>query len=339
MVVIKSFLLMIPVAVIISIFFASGEATSHSNEEEVVEYTAVSFIPESDPMTDMIDNWIEDVESATDGRVEINWIGSTDVLPVNAQVEALESGVIDVLFGHVGLYETRIPATTALALSNLDPWEERENGLYEKMDEEHDEINAKYIGRWLVGGPQIWLNEPIEELNDLEELQIRSAPNYTRLFSELGISPVITDPADVYTSLQTGVVEGLVYGGLLGPRENGWTDSANYVLDHPFWNQNTTILMNEDKWGGITTEDQKAINQATTDFEKEMVNYFDEQNSEERENLKEIGIQFIDLSAEEEEIFLRTAQEVEWNNLENIIPQKVDELRMLTDEVQENEEN
>lgn len=329
----KSLLMTALIIIMITVISACSEETSTQNEEEVTEYTAVSFIPETDPMTDMIDNWIEDVEKATEGRVKIDWIGSTDILPVSSQVEALESGVIDVLFGHVGMYETRVPAATALSLSNLSPWEERENGLYEKMDEEHNKINAKYIGRWLAGGPRIWLNDPIDELSDLENLKLRSAPNYVRLFSNLGVSPVITDPSDVYTSLQTGVVEGFVYGGLLGPRQNGWTDSAKYVLDHPFWSQNTTILMNEDKWNGISKEDQRTIEQVTSDFEKEMVNYFEKENSEERENLKEIGVQFIELSAEEEEIFLEEAQEVEWNHLESIIPKKVDELRRLTGDV------
>ncbi|GIN93864.1 hypothetical protein J6TS1_39070 [Siminovitchia terrae] len=303
---------------------------SVKQKSETVTFTAVSFLPKNDPLTITLNEWIEEVETVTDGRVRIDWKGGANIIPVNLQFEALKSEIVDVLFTYTGQYHSQAPAVSALPLSQLSPSEERENGLYDEMVREHQSLGVQYIGRWLSGSPRIWLNEPIEELKELEGMQIRSAPNYRRFFNNIGISSVMVAPTEVYTSLQTGVVKGFVYGGLVGPRRNGWTDASKYVLDHPFWNQNCTILMNDNKWNEISKEDQRAIIRATAAYEKKMVDHYLEEDEVEKGELLKAGIEFIQLSGEDGEKFTNQAYEVEWRYLEEKVPDKVKRLRELT---------
>ncbi|VEF46655.1 TRAP dicarboxylate transporter subunit DctP [Bacillus freudenreichii] len=303
---------------------------SDEHSQEPVTFTAVSFLPKNDPLTITLNEWIEEVEKVTEGRVKIDWKGGANIIPVNLQFEALRSEIVDVLFTYTGQYHSQAPAVSALPLSQLSPWEERENGLYEEMVKEHKSLGVHYIGRWLSGSPRIWLNDPIEELAELDGMQIRSAPNYRRFFNDIGITSVMVAPTEVYTSLQTGVVNGFVYGGLVGPRRNGWTDASKYVLDHPFWNQNCTILMNDDKWNEISPEDQESIIEATAAYEKNMVKHYLEEDEAEKEELTEAGVEFIQLSPQEAETFIDRAYEVEWGYLEDQVPDKVERLRELT---------
>ncbi len=303
---------------------------SSKQQSETVTFTAVSFLPKNDPLTITLNEWIKEVETATDGRVRIAWKGGANIIPVNLQFEALKSEIVDVLFTYTGQYHSQAPAVSALPLSQLSPSEERENGLYDEMVKEHQSLGVQYIGRWLSGSPRIWLNEPIEELKELEGMQIRSAPNYRRFFNNIGISSVMVAPTEVYTSLQTGVVKGFVYGGLVGPRRNGWTDASKYVLDHPFWNQNCTILINDNKWDEISREDQRAITRATAAYEKKMVDHYLEEDEVEKKELLKTGIEFIQLSAEDGKKFTNQAYEVEWRYLEEKVPDKVERLRELT---------
>ena len=311
----------------------SNKVVNEIHDEQSIEpvtFTAVSFLPRNDPLTITLDEWIREVELATNGRVKIDWKGGANIIPVNLQFEALQSEVIDVLFTYTGQYHSQTPAVSALPLSQLTPWEERKNGLYEKMVKEHETLGVQYIGRWLSGSPRIWLNEPIDSLKDLEGMQIRSAPNYRRFFNNIGISSVMVAPTEVYTSLQTGVVKGFVYGGLVGPRRNGWTDSSKYILDHPFWNQNCTILMNSNKWNEISKEDQKAIINATVAYEKNMVDHYLKADKLEKEELLKAGIEFIQLTADDGEKFTNKAYEPEWEYLQEKVPDKVERLRELT---------
>ncbi|WP_026701955.1 TRAP transporter substrate-binding protein DctP [Salibacterium aidingense] len=295
----------------------ASEDESSNTDDEIVTLDAVSFLGKGDPLTATIEDWINSVENATEGRVEINWRGGADVIPIEEQFESMNSNVIDINFTYIGQYQSDLPISRALPLSQLKPWEERNSGFYDFMDEQHNEIGVKYIGRWLTGSPRLWLNEPVETVDDLNNRVIRSTPNYTRFFDELGISSSMIDPSEVYTALQTGQVEGFVYGGLTGPRKDGWTDSAKYVLDEPFWTQNCTILMNNDSWDNISSEDQEAIMEATAEYERDMVEYYESQFEEERQTLKENDVEFIEFPEEEEEKFLNTAYDVEWESLQS----------------------
>jgi TRAP-type C4-dicarboxylate transport system substrate-binding protein len=309
---------------------SSGTSGSNENPTKAITLNAVSFLATDNPLTATIPDWIKAVEESTEGRVKVNWRGGADVIPISEQFEALNSGVIDVNFTYIGQYQTQLPESLSIALSQLTPWEERESGFYDTMVERHKEIGATYLGRWLTGSPRLWLKEPINLITDLENMKIRSAPNYNRFFDDLGIAAAMIDPAEVYTSLQTGVVEGFVYGGLSGPRKEGWTDSAKYVLDIPFWTQNCTILMNNSKWDEISEKDQQAIINATAQYEKGMVDYYTSLDVEERKELEKIGVEFISLPEEDKQKFLEMAYASEWGFIEAEKPELVDTLRQQT---------
>lgn len=318
-------LLIIPVLLV-----ACSDKASTGSDSNEITLNAVSFLPKDHQLTATIQKWIDSVEEATKGRVKVNWKGGADVIPIGEQFAAMESGVIDINFTYVGQYQSRAPEVLSIPLSQIKPWEERKNGFYDSMVKRHKELNVMYLGRWLTGSPRLWLNEPIDSVDDLEKMSIRSAPNYIRFFDELGISSAMIDPSEVYTSLQTGLVEGFVYGGLSGPRNDGWTDSSKYILDVPFWTQNCVILMNNDKWGQISSEDQEAIKAASADYEKYMVDYYKDIFKKERAKLKEIGVEFIKLPEKEKKKFLEIAYDTEWSYLKEEVPDLVEELKTLT---------
>lgn len=310
---------------------SSSTTDDSGSSGETITINAVSFLPKDDPLTATINEYIKMVEEATDGQVTINWRGGADVIPVGEQANAVQTGVMDMVIGYTGQYESLNRAVQAMPLSKLQPWEERESGFYDAMVEAHEKIDMVYLGRWLNTSPQMWLNEPIESLDELEGKKIRATGNYTRFFESLGITSTIIDPSEVYTSLQTGVVEGFVYGGLTGPRKNGWTDSSKYVLDHPFWTSNCTIVMNPDKWDSISEENQQAIMEVTEEFEHYMVDYNNKAAEEERVALEEAGVEFITLPEADATEFTKKAYDVEWEYLKTEIPDEVDNLRQLSE--------
>lgn len=309
----------------------NGSTAQGEQADGELVLNAVSFLPKDHELTKTLHTWIENIEEATDGRVQVDWRGGEEVIPVGEQFEALDSGVIDINFTYVGQYQTQLPESLALPLSQITPWEERENGFYDFMVERHETIGIKYIGRWLTGSPRLWLNDSISSVDELKNKKIRSAPNYNRFFDELGITSVMIDPSEVYTSLQTGVVDGFVYGGLSGPRQDGWTDSSKYVLDIPFWTQNCVILFNGDSWDRIDEKDQEAIIAATGEYEREMVAYYEDIFEEERQELLDDGVEFITLSEQDTEYFLDLAYDTEWDYIAAEEPEIVEEVRHLTE--------
>lgn len=318
---------------------SSNSATSDSSEEKgstgksgkTITINAVSFIPKDDPLTAPVHEYVKMVEEATGGQVKINWRGGADVIPVPEQANAVQTGVMDMVIGYTGQYETQNRAVQAMPLSKLQPWEERESGFFDAMAEAHSKIDMVYLGRWLNTSPSIWLNKPIESLDELDGKKLRATVNFSRFMESLGVKSTVIDPSEVYTSLQTGIVEGFVWGGLSGPRKNGWTDSTKYVLDHPFWTSNCTIVVNPDKWAEISEENQQKILDTTAEFERYMVDYNNKEAEKEKVELEKAGVKFIKLPEDEAKTFTEKAYEVEWEYLKKEIPNEVENLKKLSE--------
>src|SRR5712675_949785 len=105
---------------------------------------AISFIPKNDPVLAMANTWVSEVNSKLSGKVRINYVGGPEVITRFQQVEALRTGVIDIIFVPSGDYQDQVPTSPAFVLSKLSPSEERRSGFYDFMIEEHaKKLNAQ----------------------------------------------------------------------------------------------------------------------------------------------------------------------------------------------------
>jgi len=59
--------------------------------------------------------------------------------------------------------------------------------------------------------------------------------------------------------------------------------------------------MNDSNWDTISSEDQQAITEATAEYERDMVEYYEEVDAEEEKDLKEAGVDLFKFENEEEE--------------------------------------
>lgn len=291
---------------------------------------AISFIPKNDPVLAMANVWVNEVNGKLNGKLRINYIGGPEVITRFQQVEALRTGVIDIIFPPSGDYQDQVPTSPAFVLSKLSPSEERKSGFYDFMVEEHaKKLNARYIGRVQVSPFYLWTKKEPKTLADLNGLKMRSGVLYDRLMREFGMVPVTINAPEVYTALQSGIVDGFGWP-VTGPLKRGWLDSTKYVIDLPFYSaSNVVALMNLDKWNALPRETQDALIKLTADFELRMVKHFgDEQDNE----WKAIGdkVKKVKFSDAENKRYLDTAYDVEWKALQDRAPDAVAKLRTLT---------
>ena len=69
----------------------------------------------------------------------------------------------------------------------------------------------RVIGLFNEGFRQVWSKEPIECLDDFKGVKLRVpvVSLYINMFSELGAQATVVPVGDLYTGLQTGLVEGM----------------------------------------------------------------------------------------------------------------------------------
>ena len=185
---------------------------------------AISFIPKNDPVLAMANAWVAEVNAKLGSQLRINYVGGPEVIGRFQQVEALRTGVLDVIFVPSTDYQDQMPAAQTFVLSKLTPSEERKSGFYEFMVEENArKINARYLGRVQISPFYLWTKKEPKSLADLSGLKMRSGVLYDRFMRELGMVPVTINAPEVYTALSSGVVDGFGWP-VTGPRKRGWLE-------------------------------------------------------------------------------------------------------------------
>ena len=298
---------------------------------EELALRGVCFLPKNHPLAAQTVVWVDEINKAMAGKVKINYVGGPEVIPGMQQAEALRNGVIDVAFVPTAYYQNMFPEGVAFTLSKLSPAEERApGGFYDLMVERHKKVvNAMYLGRWLWSPFYLWTKTEVKTPADLKGQKMRTSALYDRFMQKLGIAPVTIPSSDTYTALERGTVDGFGFP-LMGPGKQGWTKVVKYIIDHPFYNQNCTILLNLDKWNKIPAEDQKKILEITAAYEPKMVEYFKKANDAEWADLEKDGVKKIVFSPEDAKAYLNMAYDVEWEALSKKVPDLVEKLKQTT---------
>ena len=305
-----------------------AQSKQEAGKSEPTRFKAVCFLPSSHPLAAVIPMFIEKVKEKSKGEMLIEFLGGPEIMPGPEQVKALERGkMIHMCFTVVSQYEALVPEAATTNLSKLFPWEERQTGYYDLLVENHKKANLMYLGRWVYGPFYLWSKKPISKPEDLKGMRMRTGALYDRFMKKLGIVPVSIAPADVYVALEKGMADGFGFT-IIGPRKDGWTTQVKYLINHPFYNQNGTILINRENWDKMSPVRQQAMKEASAGFEQLMVEYFKKEIDKELKTLKEQeGIKPIEFPPADAERYVNTAYEALAEGLAPKIP--VDVMKKL----------
>lgn len=314
---------------LIALVASAGMANGAWAEKKPVVLKAVCFLPKTNALSAMTVEWVNRMNKMFPEDLKIEYRGGPEAIPSVEQVEALRKGIIDINFNVGSYYAPQGAEFNAFQLSKLTPAEERKSGYYDYMVKAHEKIGARYLGRWLHGGFHMYLREPIKTVEDIKGKKIRTGPLYVFFLNKLGAAPVSIKPADVYTSLERGLVEGFCWP-ILGARQSGWTEICKVVIDHPFYEGDGTILMNAKKWEGLPAPVKEKILKEMPGFEMEMVKYYDQEIAKERELMIKGGARFVKLEPHETEKFMTLAYDAWWEFMMTKVPDQVPKLKKMT---------
>lgn len=296
-----------------------------------VTLKAVSFLPKNHPVMVGSVMWVNAVNAGLKGEVGINYIGGPEAVPRPQQVEALSNKVVDVALVAASEYFDQIPAGATFTLSQLTPTEERKSGYHAYMVDAHKKIHARYLGRMYRSSFYLWVKRAPGSLADLRGLKLRTGALYDRMMQAFGIVPVNVAPAEVYTALDSGLVDGFGWP-TAGARQQGWIKRASYVIDLPFYEaSNGVILVNLERWNALKPELQRKLEALTADIEPKIVSLLKEQDNAEWIQLEKAGVKRVRFSDAENKKYLDTAYDVEWKALEaKLGADEIGKLRKLT---------
>jgi TRAP-type mannitol/chloroaromatic compound transport system substrate-binding protein len=193
------------------------------------------------------------------------------LVPTLQIFDAVASGKLDAGFAWPGYWMGKLPATTVFAAIPFGPeaseylaWVQQGGGL-----EIWREIYAPHGVVPVPCGvipPEAsgWFAHPIESEEDLKGLKIRFAGLGGEVLERLGASVTMLASADIFPSLERGVIDATEYSMPAVDRSLGFYKIAKHYY-FPGWHQPSSILelvVNKERWDSLSPGQRSYIEMA-----------------------------------------------------------------------------
>ncbi len=225
----------------------------------------------------MADEWIAQIQRATNNRVRIRHVPGGALLRLENMIEGLRGGVADIGVTNVSNFAGQLPITATLAgTADIRLGNQVDAAglslIHLKLLEEFPEITQEFRDAGLM--PLVWIptftfaviaRDPIATLDDLRGKKIRAfGPNLPRILSAAGATPLSVAVGEVYTSLQTGVIDASMTDPPNMVTSRWYEQARNVITTGPRFGAQTlgvgvAYIINLNAWNRISADDQRAI--------------------------------------------------------------------------------
>jgi len=263
----------------------SGEQESSNSagaEYKTYKWRLVTSWPKNYPGLGMAPEKIANlVEEMSNGQMQITVYGAGEQVPAFGVFDAVSSGSHQM--GHSGGYfwKGKVPAAQfftsvpfGLTADEINAWVNRGGGL-ELWREIYEPFNIYPIPAGNTGTQMFgWFNKEINSLEDVKGLKMRIPGIGGEVLKKAGGIPVTLPGGELFTALQTGVIDATEWVGPYNDLTFGFHQAAKYYY-YPGWHEPgpmLELLINMDAWNSLPKHLQviietatKAVNQDTLD--------------------------------------------------------------------------
>lgn len=160
--------------------------------------------------------FVDEINEVSGGRIQATANFGSELGSQREQVEMMKTGSLEMVAASPpSVLAAYVPQLVALNIPYLFVDEAHFARVLEAMEDEISSLlephNIVTIGGQNMGFRHMLIRQrPVYSPEDLQGLKMRGPnPVYVEMFERLGASGVTTDWTDVYTSLQTGVIDGM----------------------------------------------------------------------------------------------------------------------------------
>ena len=266
--------------------------------EETFNWRLVTSWPKNYPGLGMAPERIADlVEEMSDGQMKIAVYGAEEQVPAFGVFDAVSSGSHQM--GHSGGYfwKGKVPAAQfftsvpfGLTADEINAWVNRGGGL-ELWREIYAPFNIYPIPAGNTGTQMFgWFNKEINSLEDIKGLKMRIPGIGGEVLKEAGGIPVTLPGGELFTALQTGVIDATEWVGPYNDLTFGFHQAAKYYY-YPGWHEPgpmLELLINIDAWNSLPKHLQVIIETASKAVNQDMLDEYLAKNNQALTELVEV---------------------------------------------------
>ncbi|MDG2090253.1 MAG: TRAP transporter substrate-binding protein [Gammaproteobacteria bacterium] len=267
----------------------TGVAGVSTQSQQTYEWKLVTTWPKNFPgLGETPERFAELVEEMSNGRMSIRVYGAGEIVPALEVFDAVSAGTAEM--GHSAAYYWRGKAPEAqffgavpfgLNAEEMESWISFGGG-----QELWEEVYAPFNLVPMLGGNtgvQMggWFNKEINSLEDFQGLTMRIPGLGGEVVERIGGVPVNLAAGDIYTSLQTGVIDATEFVGPQNDLALGFYDVADYYY-FPGWHEAGSLqefMLNKEIFEALPVDLQTIIRTAATAVSSTMADQFRVQNS------------------------------------------------------------
>ena len=256
----------------------------------------------------MAAEFIEDITAMSNGEIKVEMFYSSAVVKSAETFDAAATGILDCdMTG--GAYQTgKNPAfqfAGDLVGGYLDPYQQMawllHGGGYDQINDLYNAHNMEFIGWWIPGPESLSSTRPIRSTEDFKNWKFRSPPGMqTLVFKNLGASPIVMDFNEVFTALESGIIDGADASNLTNNRGMGLYDiaeHANYPGFHSMPADHLTCR--KDVWDAMPAHHQAILKVAMQALALRIATANEVNNARTAKELRAKGINLYEWTPEE----------------------------------------
>jgi len=257
---------------------------------EVIEWKLVTTWPKGLPgLGAAPENFARRVNEASGGRLRIKVFGAGEIVPAFEVFDAVSRGVAEAGHGASYYWKGKIPAAVFYTAVPFGMTAQEANGWlhYGGGLELWRELYAPFGVVPFAGGStgvQMagWFNIRLNGRADLDGLKMRIPGLAGEVFDAAGGSAVRIAGGEVYTSMQTGVIDAVEWVGPYNDRTLGLMEVGDYYY-YPGWHEPGAMLetiVNAEALAALPDDLQAIVRVAARATNTDMLDDFTANNSE-----------------------------------------------------------
>jgi len=243
-------------------FLALG-VTSNATAEVVLRFN--NWLPATHNVIIVFQEWGKAIETATAGRVKVEFTASSLGVP-QRNYDLAKDGVVDVASAIHGFSAARFILPKAVELPFVGDSGEalsaafwRVHQKYFEKANEHDDVHL--LSLFTLSPGLIWTKTPVNSTQDLKGLKFRVGGGLsTEVANRLGIVVVGASAIKSYELHSTGIVDGtFLPRGSINQYKIGKFVPSGLQIPGQIYNESWFVVANLAKWKSIPAADQKII--------------------------------------------------------------------------------
>ncbi len=230
----------------------------------------------------------EHVSKMSNGRLVIKVYGAGELVPPLEVFEAVSQGTVQMGHGAAYYWKGKVPIAQfftavpfGLTAQEMNGWLLHGGGmeLWRELYARHNlyPIAGGNTGVQMAG----WFNKPINSLADLKGMKMRIPGLGGEVFERAGGTAVNIPGGEIYTSLQTGVIDAAEWVGPYNDLAFGLHQVAKYYY-YPGWQEpgpTLEIMINQDAWNDLPPDLQEMVEVAALAMNTDMLAEYTARNN------------------------------------------------------------